>query len=701
MKREQPWRGARPKKKQRSGGSFLIQNNRYAYDLVGNILKVENQLPIIRNALGGASSYEYQYDNLNRLTHAKGNYTGELTSASYELKMSYNNLNSVTKKELNHLSGGVQKGYTLDYSYNNPSHPHAPSEIMEMGKPKARTYQYDGNGNPVYYEESKSFRSMVWDEENRLRGINDNGKLHLYTYDHTGERAVKSSGESSTVVTNGLTSAVITHMDDYTAYVNPYFVVQKGKFTKHYFEGSARIVSKLGEGTFVHKNTGIMAGGIDYIRQNAQMQEARDNYIRGLKVPPGPPTQHGIYASPEWTGQPYPSLGWQNIRQDQEPPEGWPRPPKFNEPGDVPGPPVQYGDPITPQTVKAGYGFVPNGIREKNLYYYHPDHLGSSSYITDREGRITQHTEYIAFGEVLFEEHSTSKTIPYLFNGKELDQETNLTYFGARYLDMKTSLWLNTDPLSGYNPIQETEHYIDGQHNNGVFNPMNHNTYGYTYNNPVIYVDPTGKQAYFIHGTSSNSKRWSDKTVNTLLKITNNKHYYRTFNWKAPLTNNQKTRGKAAEELSNFVIKTMKKGEDITLIGHSHGSNVAIQASKLIYKKTGKKVNIISIAAPAYNQKGDIENPQTQKDSINDHINLWNRLDGVSGELAGDDYYNNNITTNIELNVDDKYIKKVTSWGKTRKEVDSFGAHSFDIEHPEVIDQAIKEGKIRKLQKVE
>ena len=597
--------------------------------------------------------------------------------------------------------GGVQKGYTLDYSYNNSAHPHAPSEIMEMGKPKARTYQYDGNGNPLYYEESKSFRSMVWDEENRLRGINDNGKLHLYTYDHTGERAVKSSGESSTVVTNGLTSAVITHMDDYTAYVNPYFVVQKGRFTKHYFEGSSRIVSKLGEGTFVHKNRGIMAGGIDYIRQSAQMQEARDRYIKGSLTPPGPPTQHGIYASPEWTGQPYPSLVWQNIRQDQEPPEGWPRPPKFNEPGDVPGPPVQYGDPITPQTVKAGYGFIDNGIIEKNLYFYHPDHLGSSSYITDREGRITQHTEYIAFGEVLFEEHSTSRTMPYLFNGKELDTETGLYYYGARYYDPRVSLWLNTDPLSGYNPIQETEHYIDGQHNNGVFNPMNHNTYGYTYNNPVIYVDPTGKQAYFIHGTSSNSKRWSDKTVNTLLKITNNKHYYRTFNWKAPLTNNQKTRGKAAEELSNFVIKTMKKGEDITLIGHSHGSNVAIQASKLIYKKMGKKVNIISIAAPAYNQKGDIENPQTQKDSINDHINLWNRLDGVSGELAGDDYYNNNITTNIELNVDDKYIKKITIWGKTYKKVDFFGAHSFDIEHPEVIDQAIKEGKIRKLQKVE
>ena len=104
------------------------------------------------------------------------------------------------------------------------------------------------------------------------------------------------------------------------------------------------------------------------------------------------------------------------------------------------------------------------------MYFYHPDHLGSSSYITDREGRITQHTEYIAFGEVLFEEHSTSKTMPYLFNGKELDQETNLTYFGARYLDMKTSLWLNVDPLA-----------------EKTMTP-----YTYTNNNPIMFVDPTG-----------------------------------------------------------------------------------------------------------------------------------------------------------------------------------------------------------------
>lgn len=320
---------------------------------------------------------------------------------------------------------------------------------------------------------------MVWDEENRLQGLNDNGKLHLYTYDHTGERAVKSSAESQKTVINGVSSAVIVHAENYTAYVNPYFVVNKGKFTKHYFEGTSRIVSKLGEGTF-HQPSGINAGGIDYVKQSAKVQEAIDQYIKGLNIPPGPPTQHGIYGTPDFTGQEYPSIDWSDISQDQEPPEGWPRPPKFNEPGDVPGPPVQYGDPVKPDNVKGGFGYVDNGIEEKNLYFYHPDHLGSSSYITDANGDVNQHTEYMAFGEVLFDEHKVSRRMPYLFNGKELDSETGLYYYGARYYDARVSLWLGTDPLSGYNPIMETEHYIDGQHNGGVFNPMNFATYSYT-----------------------------------------------------------------------------------------------------------------------------------------------------------------------------------------------------------------------------
>ena len=130
-------------------------------------------------------------------------------------------------------------------------------------------------------------------------------------------------------------------------------------------------------------------------------------------------------------------------------------------------------------------------------YYYHPDHLGSSSYITNLDGEIVQHVEYVPFGEVFIEERNNSWNTPYLFNGKELDEETGLYYYGARYYNPRESVWLSADPLSGYNPNNETEHYIDGQHNGGVYNSFNLNTYGYCYQNPVKLVDPNGKQAYF------------------------------------------------------------------------------------------------------------------------------------------------------------------------------------------------------------
>ena len=62
---------------------------------------------------------------------------------------------------------------------------------------------------------------MTWDEENRLMGINDNGRIHQYTYDAGGERVIKSSGDSQNVAINGQTAATIVHTDDYTGYVNP------------------------------------------------------------------------------------------------------------------------------------------------------------------------------------------------------------------------------------------------------------------------------------------------------------------------------------------------------------------------------------------------------------------------------------------------------------------------------------------------
>lgn len=82
---------------------------------------------------------------------------------------------------------------------------------------------------------------------------------------------------------------------------------------------------------------------------------------------------------------------------------------------------------------------------EKMQFYYHPDHLGSSSYITNLDGEVVQHIEYVPFGEVSVEERNNIWNTPYLFNAKEFDEETGLYYYGARYYDPRISLWISTD----------------------------------------------------------------------------------------------------------------------------------------------------------------------------------------------------------------------------------------------------------------
>jgi RHS repeat-associated protein len=83
-----------------------------------------------------------------------------------------------------------------------------------------------------------------------------------------------------------------------------------------------------------------------------------------------------------------------------------------------------------------------------------------------------------------------------LFNAKELDEETGLYYYGARYYDPRTSIWISVDPIALYDPIMNKEHFIDGQHNGGVYNSFNLAVYSYCYQNPIKLVDPNGKQNY-------------------------------------------------------------------------------------------------------------------------------------------------------------------------------------------------------------
>ena len=110
---------------------------------------------------------------------------------------------------------------------------------------------------------------------------------------------------------------------------------------------------------------------------------------------------------------------------------------------------------------------------EPDCYWYHPDHLGSSSWITYTDGEAVQHLHYLPWGEEFVDQRITDFSARYTFSAKERDPETGLSYFGARYYSSDLSIWLSVDPMSDKYPSLSP--------------------YVYCADNPVKLVDPNGE----------------------------------------------------------------------------------------------------------------------------------------------------------------------------------------------------------------
>lgn len=108
--------------------------------------------------------------------------------------------------------------------------------------------------------------------------------------------------------------------------------------------------------------------------------------------------------------------------------------------------------------------------------YYFADHLGTARIVANSSGTVLDDSDFYPFGgeRVI----SSSSGNSYKFTGKERDGESGLDNFGARY--DSSSLGRFTSP----DPKQIGAHLLD---------PQTLNRYAYTRNNPLLYIDPDGK----------------------------------------------------------------------------------------------------------------------------------------------------------------------------------------------------------------
>ncbi|MBR4492961.1 MAG: RHS repeat-associated core domain-containing protein [Bacteroidales bacterium] len=249
-----------------------------------------------------------------------------------------------------------------------------------------------------------------------LKAYSNNGlDFAYYGYNAANTRTYKLSMLNMGQWVNGQPQPIHLQIQQAMFYPNAYLNFNhNGEYTKHYYNGAERIASRLG--TVTLNNATTSNSRLD--TRSGQLEDRFRNDIRTL-----------VYAG--------------------------------DIPMDMPPEPVS----ATLQTTGTS----------SDIFYYHTNHLGSTAYVTDNNATITQGFLYAPFGEITTEYNANfgNNVLPkYSFNAKELDEETGMYYYEARYY--KPPVFTSRDAMF--------EKYF-------WMTP-----YAYCANNPVKYVDPSGKE---------------------------------------------------------------------------------------------------------------------------------------------------------------------------------------------------------------
>ena len=575
-----------------------FQNQHYAYDRVGNIIGIGNAVQTPKsNELGGPMVQTFQYDDLYRLSTANGLLSQARNGQNvYTLDMEYDNIHNIVSKDQTNVikrngdKERILRATTYDWGYAyTGQQPHAPTTIGN------RTFSYDANGNQLGWESTVNGtrRQIEWDDENRIQKIGDPQNTLTFAYDDSGTRVLKRDQLGQ------------------TEYVNQFFSVRNEALaSKHIFAGTSRIATKVEPGQPV--GTDPSAGSSTTITTTTtateQPVQSKKPVDKGNQPTKPEPQEKGFFdkladfvnpgqgrdkrsdranevaqdvnKNPTLTGE-FPGQGKGN--NGKTPP---------GQGGDNPGQGQGQGQgPVDP-----GNGNGNNGNGNGNgsapvqseggvfLYYYHPDHLGSTGYVTDENAELYEHIQYFPFGETWYQASANSEQrVAYRYTSKELDEEIGLYYYGARYYDPRTSVWQSADRILGsYLPSGDKERDANLPGMGGVFTSANLGLYTYTHQNPVRLIDPDGNAPDFFE-----SRRRHQNAVSAQVARLKKQGYTR-FEYEVRL------RIKTGED--DFTIRVadiaaMKPGQGLSDASFYEVKTVKKRQKGGIFKKLARRLN--------------------------------------------------------------------------------------------------------------
>ena len=404
----------------RTRAGEIMQDIIYSYDAVNNITDIANTAGELSNYLGGTNSRHYEYDSLYRLVYSYGQWDniGKDVHLKDTLRMSYYKNGRISSKSsyanlyTEDVPGSTTQSRRRAYSYNTHQ-PNTLASVYDSVSQQAQLFYWDASGNMLTHRipEEGNIVGHTWTEDNRLQTVTNHEWFSYYQYDATGDRTYKLPYLKTNSNRSGLRS-VYWAPSDATLYVSPYLVVTPQGYTKHYYAESERVTSQIGRGRFPDLATPVT----DTATANRKVRRA-DSLVLALNPA------------------------------------------------------------ITDTAAQLAYlaALTERQNDTCEAYWYHPDHLGSSSWITDSAGTAVQHLHYLPWGEDFVNQRLNDfDGVRYTFSAKEKDAETGYSYFGSRYYSSDLSIWLSVDPMAAKYPSLSP--------------------YVYCANNPVKLVDPNGEE---------------------------------------------------------------------------------------------------------------------------------------------------------------------------------------------------------------